>query len=733
MDNESIIRFEGYDLYRDEMLGAGGGGSVYKAYDKNLRKDVVIKKIHEDTVSEEDMRIEVDILKDLHHKSIPQVFNYLQKDGLGYTVMEYIKGSSFGDYIKAGTKFSEKEVIDYAIQLCEVVDYLHSREIPVIHGDIKPDNIMLTPDKQLFLIDFNISGTSKEGVTTTLGYTPGFSAPEQYEQYIRLANLVELSDDDEKTELLGQYNNKYLTEDDKTELIREFEKDFSEDDKTELVNAIKQESNIFLNTDSSKKLEEEKIYIDKRSDVYSIAATIYYLYKGVRYDKDKEKKFASNASDGLVYVLNKALSVNPNKRYQSAGEMLEDLKNLHKKDKQYKSQRAFVALGQIMCAIGIAIGVMLIVIGFKVVDKEKEEKYINCIDEMSTSIVKMDEEGFEEAYSIAVNLFPRKIDAYYEKANFLHRLGNYAECVDFIENDVIDNVDYTNSNVIADIYRILANAYYELEEYEYAETNFKEAIKYDNTNTALYGELAIALAVQGKADEANDVLQQAINNDMSEDIVYLAKAEIGEAMGNIDESVDYYNKCIDITKDDYTKQRAYIKLSALYREQGKIDTNNQILDKAIKELPEEYHATIFNERAKANIAAASDSSQQINIRNEYRQKAIDSLNMIVELHMDSFDTHYSLANLYHAIEDFDSALAEVEEMKKMDETNYKAYLSHALLELDIQNRGAQNYELFDELYNKTVELYSKQMSGNKTDAQMDQLTVYYNQIHQIGE
>ena len=92
--------------------------------------------------------------------------------------------------LKRGYKFSSKEVYKYAKLLLQAVDHLHSQKIPIIHGDIKPDNIMITPDGNLCLIDFNISGVSDNGRAYTTGFTRGYGAPDQERAFIEVAKKI---------------------------------------------------------------------------------------------------------------------------------------------------------------------------------------------------------------------------------------------------------------------------------------------------------------------------------------------------------------------------------------------------------------------------------------------------------------------------------------------------------------------------------------------------------------
>lgn len=169
MDEQLIL--DTYTVIR--KIGEGSGGIVFLAYHNRLKKQVVLKQIKNNIKS----RREVDILKNLSHSYLPQVLDLIEYDGKVYTVMSYIEGKSFQDLVNEGYHFSQKELIKYGKQLCEALSYLHSQNPAIIHSDIKPNNIMLTPQGNICLIDFNIS-FYLDG-STILGYTNGYSSPEQ--------------------------------------------------------------------------------------------------------------------------------------------------------------------------------------------------------------------------------------------------------------------------------------------------------------------------------------------------------------------------------------------------------------------------------------------------------------------------------------------------------------------------------------------------------------------------
>lgn len=160
-----------------QQIGRGGTGVIYKAYHKNLKKYVVLKKLtleHDDAL----MRREVDILKNLRHRYLPQVYDFISLDGAVYTVEDYIDGYDLETYLQQGRRVDEYTLTKWLRQMCEVLDYLHSRHPVIIHSDIKPGNIMIDRQGDICLIDFNISILHDQN-SCVLGYSSNYCSPEQ--------------------------------------------------------------------------------------------------------------------------------------------------------------------------------------------------------------------------------------------------------------------------------------------------------------------------------------------------------------------------------------------------------------------------------------------------------------------------------------------------------------------------------------------------------------------------
>jgi serine/threonine protein kinase len=211
------------EYYIQGMLGHGGMGKVYLASHTELTAPLALKQaradqpLPESTVTELDSLLtrkyttyrfcgeqtqtqeydfpssegthtdrflrEALLLARLHHPSIPTLYDYFFEDGYWYLVMDYVPGTTLSAYLQRHAPLAALEALNYTMQLCDVLDYLHRQTPPIIFRDLKPSNIILMPDGTLMLVDFGIARYFKEGQvndTTDFG-SPGYASPEQYQ------------------------------------------------------------------------------------------------------------------------------------------------------------------------------------------------------------------------------------------------------------------------------------------------------------------------------------------------------------------------------------------------------------------------------------------------------------------------------------------------------------------------------------------------------------------------
>ncbi|HEY0752878.1 MAG TPA: WD40 repeat domain-containing serine/threonine-protein kinase [Ktedonobacteraceae bacterium] len=174
------------------QIGQGGFGAVYKAEDTDLgQRLVAVKEMSQLGLSPqalaegvETFKREALMLASLRHEHLPRIYEHFTEDDRWYLVMDYIEGETLEERLEKARDGSLPQVmaIKIALQLCSVLDYLHTRKPPIVFRDLKPSNIILTPEGNLFLIDFGIARHFKPGQakdTVAFG-SPGYAAPEQY-------------------------------------------------------------------------------------------------------------------------------------------------------------------------------------------------------------------------------------------------------------------------------------------------------------------------------------------------------------------------------------------------------------------------------------------------------------------------------------------------------------------------------------------------------------------------
>ncbi|MDW8802984.1 serine/threonine-protein kinase [Clostridium sp. A1-XYC3] len=165
-----------------KTLGQGGMSTVYLC--KNIRLDNLwaIKEIKKKMEGYMDFLAEPNILKNLSHPGIPRVVDIFYEDDNLYIVEDYIEGQTLQDYVKNNGSVKPEQIGDIGISICEIIEYLHSFNPPIIYRDLKPSNIMITPSGRIVLIDFGISRIYKKGGDKDTIYmgSKGYAAPEQY-------------------------------------------------------------------------------------------------------------------------------------------------------------------------------------------------------------------------------------------------------------------------------------------------------------------------------------------------------------------------------------------------------------------------------------------------------------------------------------------------------------------------------------------------------------------------
>ena len=264
-----VAALEGRYILREEIHG-GGMSRIFLADSAKLGNQWIVKFISNKNGV---LANEENILKLLNHMSLPRIVDIFRDDKGIYIVESYIEGVSLDKVMESGQKFTQTVIMDWAEQLAQALNYLHTMEPhPIFHLDLKPSNIIVTHDNRLVLIDFGISKRFGDDSTLATGITYKYAAPEQFkhripDRYVPLVN-----------ERFG-----------------------------------------VLPTDSHYWVP------DARSDIFSLGVILFELAVGQIPTVDNMTTLENAVSNELSGIIRRCLFIEPSWRYQHVNEILDDL------------------------------------------------------------------------------------------------------------------------------------------------------------------------------------------------------------------------------------------------------------------------------------------------------------------------------------------------------------------------------------------------------------------------
>lgn len=735
-----------------EHIGTGGGGTVYKATQIGLNRTVAIKQIKENVVGVIKDRGEADILKNLKNNYIPSVFDFIEKDGEVYTVMEFVEGQSFQQLMDNGRRFSQKKLLKYARQLCEAVAYLHSRKPPLIHSDIKPANIMLTPEDNICLIDYNIS-LIIDGSENAIGVSDGYSPPEQYgivvnnekdkksvikpaanisdeETLIDRTEFKDLSDDetlidvtamvsaDEKTVIDSGVNGEYT----KTMIEKSF--------------ASNNEAIICAGTEIECVTAAEKTPIgidrkvDKRSDIYSIGASLYGIALGERPAVSTGKVYAlkdrnSGLSESFSAIVDKAMEKSPAKRFNSAEKMLKALNNIRRYDRRYKNMIIRQEIAAFILIAAMAASCLTAIMGYARLGDEDILKYDMLVAEMDSADITEAEKYCNEAAEI----FPERAEAYEKMAMLIYESGDYASAAEYIEKTITLETLYIGENgekySFGKLYYVLGRCYMEIDQYALSAEMLEKAVSTDSDEISYYCDYASALAHCGEPEKAEKILEIAVKKGLSDADILFVKAEIEFAQKNYSESIKNIKGCIAVVPDKDYIYRAYMLGANAYAEFA--DTSEigaeriDFLKEAINGLPVEKTVPFYEMLAQAYIDEVENSQNDM-----YFTEALKIYEKMDSNGWGNANTNYTMIKLYRKIGNFKYAKEYAKKMLEHNGDDYVIYKLLAFIESDLQNlknNSDRDYSDFCAYYEK-----AETLCINEEDTEMMLLADAYKDV-----
>ena len=722
IENGSILK----NTYRlMEEIGSGGGGIVYKAYHERLKKYVVVKEIRDCVKGVLESSTEANILKNLRQTYLPQVFDFIETDEKIFTVIDYIPGESLDKALEKEGKFNQKEVLKWVKQLAEALAYLHSQTPPIIHSDIKPANIMLTPQRDICLIDFNVSLAFDEGMRTSTGISGGYSPPEQYWNYAMYCSMtgkpMEVKHDNASPKESGERR--------QTALVGKASEEETRQHKTQFVNKEAKSAVLERNRWTERFTKLIGRGVDERSDIYSLGTTIYHLLTGEIPSRNFEEivsvtEYDISLSEGFGLIISKMMELSPDLRYQNGTELLDALNHIHELDWRYKKYRQKIRNWKGLITALCASGIIITALGVVTIQKEHVAAYNHAVSEAGNWISMGDFDDAETSIQAAMKLYPNRLEAYQKEILRLYTMELYEDCIlyarNVLENPMIMPDGEISNSAIGDIFYIMGNAFFEKNDFSNACNSFKSAISYNDANNLYYRDYAVSLAQVGNAEKANEQLDCAIKLGLGQDSIYFVQGEIAFSEGKYSEAEKYFTTCINGTKSESLRKRAVLLCASSYKKMGMdyLDQEINFLEQIISTNGRQQSMNIVESLADAYVRKGEADAQN---RLFWYQKAVESFEFLYSNGYSTRQIVENIAILYGQMDQLEQAETLLLQMIEKYPDHYKGYKRLAFLEADIQQKKPneqRDYQRMKEYYEKMMELYSTQNDSNDVEVQM---------------
>lgn len=695
----------GYSAIRP--LGEGGMGTLYRAHKDSLDVDVVIKRVKQKFKGRMDERAEANILKTLKHKYLPRIYDVIESpSGYVYTIMDMIPGENMQNYVKIHGPVSQKLAYRWACQLCEVIAYLHSQVPPILHCDIKPSNIMITPAGDICVIDFNTSLVFSKGVLA-IGATPGYAAPEQYTRPGASPDTIETVPLEETMPLRG-YKDAFAYQNVRSN------KDPSGRGVSNSVTAAQATNAGGYGT------------ISKRTDVYGIGATLYYAITGQQpghslKDVRPITSYKLKFSRSFLLIIARAMMKRQEERFCDAQEMLRALQDIHAIDGRYKkvvhSQRVVAAVSLVLAVSGT----LAILFGVQRIGVERYAAYDALVRKGRTAADEMRFDEAEQDLQQAIAIYDDQLEAYVEQAVLLYRQGKYQECIDAVETTQSRELKYYSRQSVANLYNVAAEAYYELESYESAATMYQKAIGYSPDILSYYQGEATALIQLGDYSGADEVLAEmakAVPDAEQSGAYQVVQSELLRKQGDLPDALDAARKAIGSADGNDQLARAYRLAASICEDIGDSMLSEEInlLNQGIEQLPDGYYNALAGQLASAYIRQAEATGNP-----GYQKDALRTYQQLEKNGNTTLEVRLNIAMLQYQLHDFSKAMEMLQALKKDYPKDYRVYkwLAFVQGELDLQNGASYTKTLG--YYETAAELYRAEQASGVYDPQMDEL------------
>lgn len=671
LEQEAAARLLGEDFTDIRPLGENGGlSNLYRAHKKSLDIDVVVKRMKMDPTHPADVQREARIMTSLRHQYLPRIFDLkTDQEGYCYTVMEFIPGGTLRQYIQRHGAIGQGLALRWLRQLCQAAAYMHSQEPPILHSDIKPENIMITPQQDICLIDFNVALELREYETAAIGATAGYAAPEQY-------NIP-----------LSRFGKPKALSPERRQLYE-----------------------MAVQAQKMGKATE-------RTDLYAIGATAYYMLTG--YDPAgwnvppiPLERYDIELSDSLRQVIERCMEKMPARRFSSANEVLRAFDDLPKMDKRYRTWRRSARMAALLTGAGFLLSCACTIWGWMTIGQEKGAAYNSLIQQ--TQGVSGEDLPFSEKQSLllkAIAIDRKRPEAYANLGALLYGVGDYQQAVDLLsllEPEQSDSLDQTEAvRAQGQVQYVLASCYYKLENYDQALRRYQLAAALCPEEAAYQRDLAVCSAKTGNSSLAEKALNTLAGLSPQAGDVELVSGEIAYAGGHYQNALELLCQAMDTSQEHEVISRASLEAAECCRQLGSDWTEEEIrlLENAAGRLDAAENYLHLQRLSEAYIRLAA---QKPEFRTESYERALAFLEELTARGQPSFAVRQNTALVLEYLDRFEESEAVLLQLQQDYPQDYRPSMRLALLYADWESTkdpSQRSYSKMLQLYEAAKDLF----------------------------
>ena len=754
MSENVMLGFTNPDYENIRVLNhLGGTGDVFVAHKKGMNLDVVIKRTQLQYQHEINQENESTILKNLKHQYLPRIYDVLYgNDGCIYTVMDLISGQNLQQYVEQNGPVTQKECYRWACQLCEVVEYLHqenSEKPAIIHCDIKPGNVMITNSGDICLIDFNTSLIFRRD-KKAVAVTDGYAAPEQYGTAAdaqttpapQIPTVAMPGIAGSETVPMGTKAAGNATIPMGTQAVGNATVLMEENAPGKQTGTVVMPSPPFPSQEPKKTQAPQTDYgpISMATDIYAIGATLYFAVTGHNPEKSLGNVTPLEAhkpkiSRSMQTIIVRAMQKQQNQRFRQASEMLRALKNIDQMDRNYKNYQVRKRVIMLALAVCFAASAYSCYYGTERMRSERENVYLLNLAQAEQAEQNADYNSARQLLKDAIQQQPGRTDAYLQMAVLLYRTGDYQGAIDQLDSAISSgNLIEKNMDSVSveKLHFIKGNSYFELKDYTNAVLELQTAARLQGAGTESYRSLAIALANDGKLEEAQQELETLQKKGASSGDCDLVAAEILSLQKNYDQALALYTKVFNEVEDPQLLSHAYLAAANAALNLDDMEKAVRILKQGCQNLPEGQ--AVFQKEMLTNLMMQQAASDKKNAE-EYYAEAQQLLEELVDSGYDTIATRLNLATVLQALDQYSEAETVLRDLQEQYPSDYRFDMQMAYLLIDWQGTKQteqRDYRQAENCYASAVEKYRQAQANGTEDTQMAVLKNLIDQLRTSG-